>query len=591
MRITKSASVALVSGLAAAMISLPGVQAATRPAVTANSTFTTIGYINPGGPMNPFNSAANVYPGLDLMPLGFYKYGQPGLMAFWPALATSWKLSNHGRTLTVQLNPKARWSNGTPVTPKDVETTMAIQAILGQPIGSAKTVGARGVAISEAASSNNAQFPQTTLGLNISPFAEFGKFLPSNVWSLIDASQYTGKVPAKVKAAKAALKQLALIDHRITSYAPPRDISAGPFYISSINTGAVDMTKNPYFYGANRIHFGHVVLRDDAQNQAIWNYLISGQVGYATSGGMTTSLVKRIEQTPQNHLFVVPSFTSAALYFNQRYYPYNMLKVRQALAYLISPSIVQKVAEPVSGIVSQSSDGLVNALTHAYVTPAAQAKLNRYGTNPAKAQALLKAAHFKKVNGQWHMPNGKPFVVPIYTVSGYSDWIEASSVIQHELNAVGIQVKPYPVATPSQQWQQASGGKLPVIVYFGSGGSPNPYMAFTDWAGAYGKSMNWLHLPIRVNVTGVGTINPRAIAAKLGSAKNPLVIRKYVSELALATNQYVPEITLWDYRQTGFINTAHYTDFPIHNKVVMEAGTQFGPAVGFYMDMGYLRPR
>ena len=63
------------------------------------------------------------------MQLGFDKQNPTNPNDFFPGLAASWTISSTG--ITVKLQPGAKWSNGTPVTPADVKLSMAIALTQG----------------------------------------------------------------------------------------------------------------------------------------------------------------------------------------------------------------------------------------------------------------------------------------------------------------------------------------------------------------------------------------------------------------------------------------------------------------------------
>ena len=93
--------------------------------------------ITAGAPMNPFNAAPNMFLGYNQMQLGFSKNDPSDPNALLPGLAASWTSSDSG--LTIQLQPGAKWSDGTPVTVADIKTSLAIAYTQGTagPVASA----------------------------------------------------------------------------------------------------------------------------------------------------------------------------------------------------------------------------------------------------------------------------------------------------------------------------------------------------------------------------------------------------------------------------------------------------------------------
>lgn len=103
-----AASVIVLSGLLAGCAS-----SAAPPPKVKSVPFVTVARFSTGSPMNPFNANPLQWTGMDVMPLAFSK-NQPNPAAFWPGLASHWKASRQGTSVTVWLQPHAKWSNGKP---------------------------------------------------------------------------------------------------------------------------------------------------------------------------------------------------------------------------------------------------------------------------------------------------------------------------------------------------------------------------------------------------------------------------------------------------------------------------------------------
>ena len=175
----------------------------------ASQPFTDIAVITQGAPMNMFNTAGNVWAGLDVMSLGIFKLGT-NMNAFYPALAQKWTYNKAQSQVDVWLQPNARWSNGQPITATDVIDTMAIQftqgVAQGFDLGSVKAISSKEIQFNEVPGSNYNLFVNQVLAQNVAPASVFGKLLPKNVWTLIKESQYTGKNSALQATAKKATR-------------------------------------------------------------------------------------------------------------------------------------------------------------------------------------------------------------------------------------------------------------------------------------------------------------------------------------------------------------------------------------------------
>lgn len=597
-----------LAGVAALSMALAG--CGTTTASNASDTFTTVNEAHPitiGAPLNPFNTSGNTWDGYDQWQLAWFTNSVTNPNSFIPGLAASWTVNSSGTQVVITLQKNAKWSNGQPVTPADVVNSMAIAFTQGLAqafdLGTVKALNSNQVEFTQLPGDHYNLFLNELLQQTIVPTSEFAPVLPKNIWSIIDTAQYDGTNPTKLSQAKAAANKLTTIGKKIAAYSPPKseDLSAGPFVLKNLNTGEAILVKNPDFYNAKNVHVQQVEMRNYTGNEQIWNYMESGQLDFAPYTSMPTNILDQILKTKGNQKVVTPSVVAASLAFDENIYPYSMTSVRQALAYVINRQEIQKVAEPVSGIPAQWSDGMIDTATQDWLSSSQIASLNTYSTNTSKATSLLTHAGFKKVNGQWQMPNGKPWTMTIYTVSGFSDWIAAAKVISTELTNFGIPTTPNIVPSYSQELADQEDGAYPVSFYLNALG-PTPQNAFDMVYGTgdgynlvgtnlvrYSASQkgkgNWIDLPTDIPTTGGKMIDPGVITNELTQMTSVSQEKPLVAELAEATDQNVPLITLWDYTNVQFINTTRFKNFPVNN-----AGLMYNPA-GVWIAQGYVTPK
>jgi peptide/nickel transport system substrate-binding protein len=577
----------------------------------SNATFTTIGYttvITPGAPMNPFNATNNVFPSFDAMQLGWNAGNAANPNQELPGLASSWSLSPGGTSLTVHLQPGARWSDGKPVTATDVVDSAAIWFCQGAAqtynLGSVTADNSSTVTFNEAPGAHNNLF-ETLLGPAagagtqwIVPSFEYGSMLPSSIWTTIKTSEGTGQ------AATAATGTLTGLAKKIDAFAPKTDISAGPFYIKRLNNSQALLVKNPHFYAAGKIHVGQVVMEHQNGTQQIVSYLDAGTLDAAPYVAMATNVYKQVVAAG-NTAVRMPSLVASALTFDEKVAPYNNLKVRQALAYVINRTAVQKVGEPTSGTPSATITGAVSSTLPDYVSSAQRSALDPYSPSTAKATALLKSAGLKLKGSQWYLPNGKPWTITLPVPQGFADWQSASAVIKSELTGFGIPT----TITGGPAWTSYQPnlftGKYPVGWWLIALG-PGAYATFSRIYGTYdgyvpagstvkrypaGNSAadNFLNTPNTVSVPGLGTVNPGQLTFQLsqlnlntaaGLAQQKAIAAKVVR----AVNYEVPVIQLWDYIDVQFVNNKRFTDWPTSDAII-------GQDPGVWMADGYVHAK
>ena len=578
----------------------------------ATATFTSIGYvteITPGAPMNPFNATNNVFPSYDSMELAWNAGTAANPNQELPGLASSWTVSPDGTQVTVHLQSGAKWSDGKPVTATDVRDSAAIWIVMGQAPGLASVTvdNPTTATFNEITGVHSNTFEQiigaassTAAGTGqwIVPSFEYGKLLPADIWSTIAASEGKGA------AATAAQTALTSLGKTITAYAPVTDISAGPFYIKRLNNSEALLAKNPDFYAASNVHIGQVIMDHYSGNSQITNYLQSGTLDAAPFVALNTSASAEAKAAG-NKLVVEPTLTQAALVFDENIAPYNNVKVRQALAYVINRPQVQQVGEPVTGTADTTVAGVANAAVPGYLNSQQQSALNPYAPSTATATSMLKGAGFTQKGGNWYLPTGKPWTINIPVPAGFADWLSASSAIKSELTSFGIPT----TISGEGQWPQYQttmfGGKYPIGWWITG--------IFTDGAHAFGRiygtydgyvnstngsdarfasgtntSDNFINSPSTVAVPGLGTVNPGQLTAQLSQLSLTTTAGKAQAvqiggQLVRAINYEVPVIGLWDYTDNQFVNDKHFTDWPTNPNVVVQDP-------GVWMAEGYVQP-
>jgi peptide/nickel transport system substrate-binding protein len=581
---------------------------------SSGATFTTISpntVITPGAPMNPFNATSNVFPSFDSMTLAWNANNSADPNQELPGLAQSWSLSANGRSLTVHLQPGAKWSNGKPVTATDVVDSAAIWfaegLASGYNLGSAKADNSTTVTFTQAPGAFNNLF-ETVLGEGsgsststndwIVPSFEYGKLLPANIWSTIAASLGTGS------GKTAAVTTLTNLGKRIAAYAPKTDISAGPFYIKRLNNSQALLVQNPDFYAASKVHVSNVIMEHDSTNQQIASLLESSTLDTSPFVAMSSSVNARIVAAG-NKKITWPALVASAIAFDENVAPYNNVKVRQALAYVLNRTAIQQVGEPVVGTPAKTTIGAVSAALPDYLTPAQESALNPYSPNTKTATTLLESAGLTLKSGQWYLPNGQAWTITLPVAQGFSDWQDASSVIKSELDSFGIPT----TITTGPQWPQYQlnlfAGQYPVawwLIALGPGANPTfsrIYGAYDGYVGVGSEltryatgnaaAKNFFNTPNTVTVPGVGTVDPGALTAQLaelqlGTSAGLARQKQIASELVKTINYEVPVVQLWDYVSLAYINTKRFTDFP-------SSTTLLGQNPGVWMADGYLQAK
>ncbi|KAB8190076.1 ABC transporter substrate-binding protein [Nonomuraea phyllanthi] len=545
--------------------------------------FTTIDVNRPGidasGPANPWAPKGNSFQGYNAMKLGWVKNHLTDPNQFYPGIAASWDIAPDNSSITIHLQPNGKWSDGKPVTADDVKLSLGLAATTGS-TAFATTPGAAGVAsevevvdpktvkVTQDMGNPSSKFARGIMDSWVVPAHVWGSLLPADFWDKLEASRGTGADADKAR------EDILAIGQKVLAFAPPKDVSAGPYTLERVNPGEALLVKNKNFYNASNVAPAQVKFLNYSGNEQIWNYLTAGKLDHAGFTAAPTDVMNRIKNAPGSNIIKGFSPVAVGLAFNQSKKPYDNVHVRRGLAYLIDREQVTKVASPEGGTAAVTTSGIHQKPAQEWLGSEVST-LEPYKHDVAKAEAEFKEAGLQKKNGKWTLADGSPWKVSMHVPSGFSDWISAQENIKSQLIENGVDAEVITVADYPIYLEEIAAGKYDVGFWLIALG-PAPYDIFqrlygasngwTNVAGkvahsAPGKGGNWMGGAEEVDVEGAGKINPGELTAKLNAA-TPEEAKPIMLELAKAANQNLPVIQLWDYVNTQFTNTSRFTGWP-----------------------------
>ncbi|MEO3790293.1 ABC transporter substrate-binding protein [Nonomuraea sp. B10E15] len=545
--------------------------------------FTTIDVNRPGldasAPANPWHPKGNSYLGYNAMKLGWVKNHVTDPNQFYPGIAEKWEVAEDNSSITLHLQPNAKWSDGKPVTAEDVKLSIGIAYTQGS-TAFAITPGAAGAAaevevvddktikITQDMSNPSSKFARGVLDSLVVPAHVWNSVLPADFWDTLKTSRGTGD------AAEKAREDILAVGQKVLAFKPPQDVSAGPFTLERVNPGEALLLKNKNFFNAANVAPDQVKFLNYSGNEQIWNYLTAGKLDQSGFVAAPTDVMNRIKQAPGSHLIKGFSPVAVGMAFNQSKKPYDNVHVRRGLAYLIDRQQVTKVASPEGGTAAVTTTGIHQKPAQEWIGDELS-KLEPYAHDVAKAETEFKEAGLQKKNGKWTLADGSPWKVTMHAPSGFSDWISAQENIKSQLIENGVDAEVVTVADYPIYLEEIAAGKYDVGFWLMALG-PAPYDIYqrlygasngwTNVAGkvkhsAPGKGGNWMGSAEEIDVEGVGTINPGELTGKLNAASAEEA-KPIMTQLAKAANQDLPAIQLWDYVNTQFTNTSRFTGWP-----------------------------
>lgn len=451
-------TVAVGGALAVAAISAaPAVAAAHKATAQAASSSVLEVESSPVTSINGYNpfvaTSASVTVGATSMiyePLFQADTLKPG--TYYPFLATHYKWNKTGTELTFTIRQGVKWSDGQPFTAADVAFTYNL-------IKANPSINNTGIALSGVSTSGNT----VTLKFASPQFANFENIaatvyiVPQHIWSSVGN-------PA--------------------TYADNDPIGTGPYTVntteSSPTTGIV-LNANPNYWGGPwNVGGGAPAVKTVefptlSTNTTALTALIGDQVDWA--GNFIAGVHQAFAGKPL--VFWSPPLNTNSLEPNLSEWPTNQLAVRQAISAAINRTAISTQGEGGEEPVAVNASGLTLPVFNQYLAPVAKKFTLSPKADPAKAEAILKAAGYKKNSQGWFALHGKVVKVTITDPSGYSDYALDDSLIAGQLKKAGIDASFDGLSVNAWSADMAD-GDFQLTMHW-SQTSVSPYQLYDDW--------------------------------------------------------------------------------------------------------------
>ncbi|MCB8878135.1 ABC transporter substrate-binding protein [Acidisoma silvae] len=329
-----------------------------------------------------------------------------------PDLATSWDISDDKRTYTFHLNPKATFSDGTPVTSEDVAFSF-------------------GRTVYDKDSPWGSLFPKLTME---TPDVHTIIFKLQQDWApfLAAASLHGAAIVPKAYFNKVGVNVFA-----------DKPIGSGPFLLTEWKKGdSVTFGRNPHFWDPNRPYLDGVVLSIVADDNVRMLKAQSGEIDIGTQ--VPFNQVDKLKHASGLDIQIVPYTRIDWIQFNEKLPVFQDVKIRQAINYAVDKEAIIKAVLFGYGEVPTT---FLPKMFMADVTD------KPYPYDLAKAKELMAASS---------MPTG--FTVKCLINSGDTIFAQVAQIVQQMLLPLGIKISIQPeegntvfAQTSAGQYEMAQG--------------------------------------------------------------------------------------------------------------------------------------
>jgi len=480
-------------------------------------------------------------------------------------MAESGTLDEKASTYTLKLRSGLTWSDGSPVTSKDVVATFNLHWLMRQQVWTF-------LSDVKASDDTTVLFTIGTPSTVLERYILRAPILPAAVYGEFATKAET------IRKAKGSLDdgEGKTLNGDFQKFRPENPIVSGPFTydVKSMTNAQMALVKNDKGLFADKIAFTKVVLYN-GETSDITPTVMNKDVDYATHGFAVAS-----EKSFQNNGFRIlrpPVYSGPALVFNYTTHPeFADVRVRQAIAYILDRGENGTIALGESGKACKFMAGFSDQAVPDWVSDADQKKLQPYEKDFDKATQLLTAAGWKKSGDKWQTPAGKPAAYDIKFPTEFADWNPAATNAADQLTKFGFNITKRGI-TFTQLSPDVLAGKFDLAIQsWGASSHPHPYFAFVQdlytfnyvtAANSGGKGMNF---PLKQK-TSAGDIDLKAVVDKSAQGLDLEEQKKNVTAAALAFNELLPIIPLWErYGNNPALEGKRVAKFPADDDPILK---------------------
>jgi peptide/nickel transport system substrate-binding protein len=403
--------------------------------------------------------------------------------------------STNPQTIVYTINPKAEWSDGTPITADDFIYNWQAESgypqytdVGGQPYDDAASTGYNQIqsVIGSKPAGGAACDPGTAADRNVG-LCPNGKtvtmtFKPAFAdWR----SLFGTMVPAHISR---------VVGWNTGFTGPDQTISGSWYKIQSYNANqSLVLVRNPNYWGTpgklDKIVF--TFFSDDSQ---LVPALQNKEVNVINPSTVNLSIVQNASQVPATTKATVPGLEFEHFDFNQADPYLAKLQVREAIAHGVNrQQLIQRT-------VGEISKGIKPLGSRMYVSTQSDYKATPYAYSTSQATSLLKELGFKKGSDGYFQPNygpeqGKDLTFTIQSTSGNTIRAQTEELFQQQMKAIGIKINIQNFDANTFFGTNLPGGTYQIAEFAwvstpSVSGNQSIYCSYTD---ANNCGQNWTH--------------------------------------------------------------------------------------------------
>lgn len=328
--------------------------------------------------------------------------------SFTPALAESYEFSSDRSALTFELRPDAQWSDGVPITARDVRFTW--QAQTHPDVAWDWAFAKSAIRDVEIVDEHTVRFHFDEVSASQLMDANEGGILPQHVWEQIPFDEWREN-------------STWFFDHLVTS---------GPYTIGRWDRQVqLELRANPKFMDPDLPRTERILFRFIPDQPQLLAQLLAGSLDMIRN--VEASDAERIETNPSTRLISFPSSQFTFVAWNLARPQFEDVEVRQALALAIDRQAIVDVIW--KGYARVASSPIISGVW------AHNDAIEPWPYDPDAAREILERKGWVDSDGDGiRERDGIEFSFDLVTITGNRGREDSALLIQDNLRAVGIEV-------------------------------------------------------------------------------------------------------------------------------------------------------
>lgn len=502
-----------------------------------------------------------------------------------PLAGDSWEWLDD-TTLRVNLHQGAVWSDGSPFTSQDVIDTFTIRRLLGSSEWNFmnEIVAVDDHTVDFILDEPSTTFPRRVLSraVSIRASSNYGEWA-DRVRDLLDQGLDSDS------------DEWSALLEEFNAYRPEDMVVLGPYKIDqdSVTESQMILNKNETSFMADWVNFDRIV-NFNGETPDVTVLVLAREVDYATHGFPPATEAQFIADGTR--IIRGPLYTGPALYFNMTIHPFEMPEFRQALAYAIDRDENGFVSLADSGKRQLLMTGFADSVADTWLTDDTKAALNHYDYDVAKAEEILLGLGFSRdSDGVWLDDTGARMEFELTAPAEFADWSAAAENVAEQLTDFGI-ITTFRGVNFQQHPTDVRAGDFQMAIRNWGAANPHPSFAFDTDFNSYnggggegvtgGSGMSW---PL-VQSTSLGELDLGALTIEAGSGGDEAAQAATVNTLALAYNELLPQIPLWERYGNNPASQVRVVGWPPDGDPIYNNGPYGDPFVTYLLLTGTLAP-